>query len=217
MWKKIHYGNMNDYEKEHLIAEVRILYSLRHENIVRYKEHFNEKHCKTIFIVMEHCPEGDLGKKITEKKQQQRYFNENVIWAIIMQIVKALYECHGSDKEDPDPKKRRQKVIHRDLKPANILLGTNSTAKLADFGISKTLTADETHGMTSVGSPLYQSPELIKGERYDEKTDIWSLGVIMYEMAALRPPFSGPTHFALANSIVNGEYTRIPHHFSDEM
>jgi NIMA (never in mitosis gene a)-related kinase len=198
VWKKVHYGNMSDKEKEHLISEVQILHSLKHENIVRYKEHFNEKACKTIFIVMEYCSEGDLGIKVQESMKKKRNFHEDLIWALIMQIVKALYECHGPDKEEQDPAKRRQKIIHRDLKPQNILLGHNSTVKLADFGISKTLKGDETHGMTSVGSPLYQSPEQIKGEKYDEKTDIWSLGVIMYEMASLRPPFTGQTPYALS-------------------
>ena len=71
--------------------------------------------------------------------------------------------------------------------------------------------------MTSVGSPLYQSPELIMGKKYDEKTDIWSLGIIMYEMAALRAPFNGQTPYVLQNSIMKGEFQRIPHNYSDEM
>ena len=70
VWKKIHYGNMSEKEKEHLISEIQILNLLKHENIVKYKEHFNMKPTKTIYIVMEYCPEGDLAKKIQEKKQQ---------------------------------------------------------------------------------------------------------------------------------------------------
>lgn len=193
---------------------------MKHDNIVKYKEHFNLKHTKTIYIVMEYCPEGDLAKKIQEKKQQQRTMPEDLIWCIMMQIVKALYECHGPDhpeQNDHNAKQRRKRIIHRDLKPQNILFGNKSQVKLADFGLSRTLSSSETQGMTAVGSPLYQSPEQIEGKKYDEKTDIWSLGIIMYEMAALRPPFTGPSQYALANSIVKAEFQRIPHSYSDEM
>ena len=91
----------------------------------------------------------------------------------------ALNTCHSSN----------QKIIHRDLKPGNIFLDTHNNVKLGDFGLSIQLEAEIKFAKTHVGTPYYMSPELIKEIEYDEKIDIWSMGCIIYEMAALTPPF----------------------------
>jgi len=82
-----------------------------------------------------------------------------------------------------------QKILHRDLKPGNIFLDGNSDAKVGDFGLARVLNHDSVFAQTHVGTPYYMSPEQINEQRYNEKSDIWSLGCIVYEMAALRPPF----------------------------
>lgn len=94
-------------------------------------------------------------------------------------MVLALYECHR--------RKNKQIILHRDLKPSNIFLDENQNAKLGDFGFARALqsSADGTsvYAKTYLGSPYYMSPEQCNGQDYNEKSDIWSLGIILYEMA----------------------------------
>ena len=76
--------------------------------------------------------------------------------------------------------------MHRDLKPGNIFLDANSDAKVGDFGLARVMNHDSVFAQTNVGTPYYMSPEQINEQRYNEKSDIWSLGCIVYEMAALK-------------------------------
>lgn len=97
----------------------------------------------------------------------------------------ALYECHR--------RKNKQIILHRDLKPANIFLDENNNAKLGDFGFARALAQSQdgqsVYANTYLGSPYYMSPEQCNGQEYNEKSDIWSLGIILYELAQLSPPF----------------------------
>ncbi len=94
-------------------------------------------------------------------------------------MVLALYECHR--------RKNKQIILHRDLKPSNIFLDEKQNAKLGDFGFAKALQSDaegiSVYAKTYLGSPYYMSPEQCNGQEYNEKSDIWSLGIILYEMA----------------------------------
>ena len=89
--------------------------------------------------------------------------------------------------------------------------------KIGDFGIARVLkhTVDVTRSM--VGTPYYLSPEIIEGRPYSFKSDIWSLGVLLYEMCALKPPFEGMNMHFLAMHISRGKYKPIPYHFSREL
>lgn len=82
-----------------------------------------------------------------------------------------------------------QKILHRDLKPGNIFLDLNSDVKLGDFGLARVLNNESQFAFTHVGTPYYMSPEQIHDQKYNEKSDIWSLGCIIYELCALHPPF----------------------------
>lgn len=75
------------------------------------------------------------------------------------------------------------------MKPGNIFLDANNDAKVGDFGLARVMNQDSMFAQTHVGTPYYMSPEQINEQKYNEKSDIWSLGCIIYEMAALRPPF----------------------------
>ena len=110
-----------------------------------------------------------------------------------------------------------QRILHRDLKPGNIFLDANQNAKLGDFGLARVLNQGSMYAETNVGTPYYMSPEQINEQQYDEKSDIWSLGCLTYEMAALRPPFKAQNQLALALKIKEGHFDRIPAHFSDEL
>ena len=102
-----------------------------------------------------------------------------------------------------------QKILHRDLKPGNIFLDLNSDVKLGDFGLARVLNNESQFAFTHVGTPYYMSPEQIHDQKYNEKSDIWSLGCIIYELCALHPPFQAQNPMALAMKIKEGKFERI--------
>ena len=106
-----------------------------------------------------------------------------------MQIVLALRECHN---------RKEGKIIHRDIKPGNVFFDKDNNVKLGDFGLSRVMSNESVYAQTNVGTPYYMSPEQINEAKYDEKTDIWSAGCVLYEMVALRPPFKATNQLALA-------------------
>lgn len=110
-----------------------------------------------------------------------------------------------------------QKILHRDLKPGNIFLDLNSDVKLGDFGLARVLNNESQFAFTHVGTPYYMSPEQIHDQKYNEKSDIWSLGCIIYELCALHPPFQAQNPMALAMKIKEGKFERIPTRYSEEL
>ena len=86
----------------------------------------------------------------------------------------------------------------------------NGLVKLGDFGIARVFSKTNQQAITMVGTPYYISPEIVENQPYNYKTDIWSIGVILYEMCALKPPFDGRSLPALAMKIVSGKYEAIP-------
>lgn len=210
VWKKMNYGIMKEKEKQQLINEVNILRELKHENIVRYHDKIVDKKNTMIYIIMEYCAGGDLSKVIQSCRQSGKCISEENIWTIFMQIVLALYECHCSRKD-------KKIVLHRDLKPSNIFLDEKQNAKLGDFGFAKAISNQSMYAHTYLGTPFYMSPEQINESEYNEKSDIWSLGCIVYELAALHPPFQAENQLSLALKIKEGQFGRIPAAYSEEL
>lgn len=103
------------------------------------------------------------------------------------------------------------------MKPGNIFLDDKNNVKLGDFGLSRVMNQDSVFAYTHVGTPYYMSPEQINDQKYNEKSDVWSAGCIIYELAALRAPFEATTHLQLANKIRSGKLDRIPKQYSDEL
>lgn len=104
-------------------------------------------------------------------------------------------------------------ILHRDLKPKNILLTKNNEVKIGDFGISKMLENTFDMAKTATGTPYYLSPEVCLGQRYDNKSDMWMLGCILYEMCALRRPFEGESLNQVLNKILKEDPKKLSNDF----
>lgn len=162
-----------------------------------------------LYIIMEYWDGGDLSLVIKRaKKKNNGYIEEEIIWRIFSQLCLALKYCHY---------KNSKPILHRDIKPANVFIGNHDNVKLGDFGLSKVLESSSRYAETNVGTPYYMSPEQINEERYNNKSDIWSLGCIIYETCALKPPFQAENYLSLAMKIKDGKINRIPKQYSDEL
>jgi len=107
-----------------------------------------------------------------------------------------------------------RKIIHRDLKGQNIFLTSKGIVKIGDFGIAKVLSATLGNAKTVVGTPYYLSPEIVQSKPYTLSTDIWSMGVMLYELCALKPPFDAPSLHLLSMKIIKGFYNPLPSNYS---
>ena len=201
--KKVKLLNLSEKEKSNALNEVRILASVRSDFVICYKEAFFDEKDSTLGIVMEYADRGDLYQKIVEHKKAAVLFEESEIWRIFIQLVKGLKALH------------ELKILHRDLKSANVFLFENGSAKLGDLNVSKV--ARKGLGYTQTGTPYYASPEVWKDQPYDNKSDIWSLGCVLYEMITLRPPFRAENMEGLYNKVIKGQYNRIPERFSNDL
>lgn len=110
-----------------------------------------------------------------------------------------------------------RKILHRDLKCQNIFLTKTNLIKLGDFGIARVLSSTRENAKTMVGTPYYLSPEIVENRPYSFKSDVWSLGVILYELCSLRPPFDAQSVPQLMLKIAKGLYNPIPSHFSKDV
>lgn len=139
---------------------------------------------------MEFADDGDLFQKICEHLKNNTTFSEDEVWSIFIQVVRGLRSLH------------ELQIMHRDLKSANVFLFKNSVAKLGDLNVSKV--AEKGLNYTQTGTPYYASPEVWKDKPYDIKSDIWSLGCVLYEMITLKPPFRAHDMPSLYRKVLKG-------------
>ncbi|TRM60001.1 kinase-like domain-containing protein [Schizophyllum amplum] len=223
--KELNFERMSERDRKQIVAEVNILKDLHHDHIVRYHDRYVDRDAGVLYIVMEYCGGGDLSTIIKQATKHNRPIPEDTIWNYFLQILLALHHCHhphghersGSNGLDGDGRERRAQILHRDLKPDNVFLDESNTVKLGDFGLSKAL-AQASFANTYVGTPYYMSPELMQGKAYDSKSDIWSLGCLIYELCALKPPFhEAKTHNELNILIRNGRIPPLPRGYSQSL
>ncbi|KAK4466712.1 G2-specific protein kinase nim-1 [Cladorrhinum samala] len=228
--KEISYLKMSQKEREQLHAEFQILSTLRHPNIVGYYHREHLKASQDLHLYMEYCGNGDLGRVIRGLIDKNQYAEESFVWSIFSQLVTALYRCHyGVDPPEvgkavlglgttarPKAPTGGMTILHRDLKPENVFLGEDNSVKLGDFGLSKVMQSHD-FASTYVGTPFYMSPEICAAEKYTLKSDIWSLGCIIYELCTREPPFNAKTHFQLVQKIKDGKIAPLPTVYSTEL
>jgi NIMA (never in mitosis gene a)-related kinase len=188
--KRVKISQLNKKEQENALNEVRILASISHPNIIGYKEAFFDEDTATLNIVMEYADDGDLETKIQKHIKTKTNLSENELWSYLIQMVSGLKALHDI------------KIMHRDLKSANVFLMKNSLLKLGDLNVSKVVKMGLLY--TQTGTPYYASPEVWADKPYDYKSDIWSVGCVMYELCALKPPFRGSNLEQLFKSVTKG-------------
>ena len=197
--KQILIEGMDKNEKADVLNESNILAKLDHQNIIKFYDVFESKKPKhMINIVTEYADGGDLSEKIKEKKNNNENFTESEILDYFTQICLAIKHIH------------EKKIIHRDLKSGNIFLMKNGLVKLGDFGIAKGFQKTMDKAKTLVGTPYYLSPEILENKPYDSKSDIWALGVLLYEMMTFKMPFNANSFPMLSVKILRGNYIPPP-------
>ena len=197
--------NVDNEKLESVKNEAEILSSLNNKYIVKYYESFYLS--QNIYIVMEYCEKGDLCTYMSErqKKQKQNYhFDEDFIWRLFIQISLGLYYIHS------------KKILHRDIKTLNIFLTKDLSGKIGDLGVAKVLEGTN-HAITFIGTPYYVSPEMCQNKPYNEKSDIWALGCILYELITFCHPFTASNQAALFIKILHGNYTPLPENTSKDL
>ena len=200
--KQIIMDGMTDQEKRDTFNEAIILKKLDHPNIIKFKEVFlQRKPQEALNIVTEFADGGDLSQKIEQQKKKP--FQESEILDYITQICLALQHVH------------KKHIIHRDLKSGNVFLMKSGIIKLGDFGIAKVLKSQK--AKTMVGTPYYLSPEIINNKPYDSKSDIWALGVLLYELMTFKMPFNATSLPLLSIKINRGVFHPPPKIYSAEI
>uniref|UniRef100_A0AC11BPL1 NIMA related kinase 1 n=1 Tax=Ovis aries TaxID=9940 RepID=A0AC11BPL1_SHEEP len=199
--KEINISRMSNKEREESRREVAVLANMRHPNIVQYRESFEEN--GSLYIVMDYCEGGDLFKRINAQKGI--LFQEDQILDWFVQICLALKHVHD------------RKILHRDIKSQNIFLTRDGTIQLGDFGIARVLNSTVELARTCIGTPYYLSPEICENKPYNNKSDIWALGCVLYEMCTLKHAFEAGNMKNLVLKIISGSFPPVSLHYSYDL
>lgn len=169
------------------MREARAAGQLSHKNIITIHDLGEEN--GQIFLAMEFLEGEDLSAKLLRGPRMR--FERKL--EVISDLCEGLAHAHSKG------------VVHRDLKPANVFVTTTGHVKILDFGLARMLTADLTHSQTTIGTPNYMSPEQVRGERVDHRSDIFSLGVVFYELMTSKRPFAGDSFASVIYKILQIE------------
>ncbi len=190
--------NLNDIKNESLI-----LSKIHSPYIVKFYDSFF--HNNSLNIITEYCSLGYLCDYNQMYISHKKKMSEKLIWKLFIQICLGLHYLHN------------HKILHRDIKTKNIFLNEDFSVKIGDLGIAKILENTTSYAHTFIGTPYYLSPELCKDLPYNDKSDVWSLGCVLYEMVTLRHPFEGKTRVEIYDKIINGNYEGIDKYYSLEL
>ncbi|KAL6758065.1 kinase-like domain-containing protein [Haematococcus lacustris] len=201
--KKVEIFEMTQKKRDRCLQEVTLLEKLSHPNIIQMLDAFIDENM--LIIIFEWAPAGDLKRLIKKTQEAGKTLDEPAIWGYFAQIVDGLRYMH------------QHRIMHRDIKPANVLVGANGALKLGDLGLGRQLSEQTMEAFSKVGTPYFVSPEVVRGAGYDWKSDVWSLGCLLYELAALRSPFEmeGANLYDVFQKISKADFQPLPaEHFS---
>ena len=185
--KQICLNGLTDTQINQVKTEAKLLSLIRSNYVVKYYDSFLEN--QDLNIVMEYCDNGDLCKYLSKQKAPLK---EDLIWQIFIKITLGLTTIH------------KMKILHRDLKTLNIFLKKDMEIKIGDLGVAKELN-QASFASTLIGTPYYLSPEMCEDKPYNQKSDVWALGCILYELCTYRHPFNASNHGALILKILNSD------------
>ena len=200
--KQIPLSGLSEKERNEVEQEAKILHSINSNYVVKYYDSFKEN--DNLNIVMEYCDGGDLNDFLIEKKKFGQSLEESLIWKIFIKITIGLADIH------------KLKILHRDLKTLNIFLKQNLDIKIGDLGVAKVLSKNN-FARTVIGTPYYLSPEICEEKPYNDKSDVWALGCILYELCTFKHPFEARSQGALILKILNNKPEPINNTFSKEL
>ena len=203
--KQIDVSKMPEKQKMEAANEVKVLSRLRHPFIINYRESFVD--AGLLCIIMDFAERGDLYRAITAQKQAKSLFSERLVVRWFAQIALALKHIHD------------RHILHRDLKTQNIFLAGSGEGmvKVGDFGIARVLRHTQDCARTAIGTPFYLSPEICQERPYSYKSDVWSMGCVLYELATLRHAFDAESMRGLVLKILRGVPPQVPCVFSPEL
>ena len=200
--KQIPLDNLTSKQIYEVKQEAKILASINSIYVVRYYDSFEENN--SLNIVMEYCDGGDLSKFLDENKKTKILLKENLVWNLFLKIAIGLASIHNL------------KILHRDLKTLNIFLTKDLDVKIGDLGVAKMLTHTK-FAKTFIGTPYYLSPELCQDIPYNDKSDVWALGCILYELCTYKHPFNAKNQGALIIKILKDTPSPIHNYYSNEL
>ena len=200
--KQISLNGLSNKEINEVNQEANILKISNSDFVVKYYDSFKEK--DKINIVMEYCDGGDLNDFLKEKQNIGKLLDEDLIWQIFIKITIGLADIHKS------------KILHRDLKTLNIFLKKDLGIKIGDLGVAKMLLKNS-FAKTVIGTPYYLSPEICEEIPYNDKSDVWALGCILYELCTFRHPFEANSQGALILKILNSQPDPIDESYSKDL
>ena len=192
------YSSMNEILNESsILSHCDNIYVIKYYDSFFYNGTFN--------IITEFCPYGDLFGYIKFYKVRKSRIEEKIIWIIFIQLSLGLGYLH------------HKKILHRDIKTKNIFIKNNLTVKIGDFGIAKILSSTSSYAHTFIGTPYYISPELCKDLPYNDKSDVWALGCVLYELCTLNHPFEGGTQVEIYEKIITQKFKSINPEYSSDL
>jgi len=206
--KLIVLDSLGDADRRLAEQEANLLRALDHRSIVRFEDLLRLGSGTSLGLIMEYCDGGDLRHAIREQIQVGVFFPEKQVMAWFSQILEGLRYVHA------------HRIIHRDLKTSNIFLKGPAPFRclIGDFGISRVLEGTLSSAHTVIGTPYYLSPEVCKREAYTTKSDMWSLGAVLYEMVMLKMAFKCSSLLSLVSRIIHEAYEPVDSkHFSPEI
>ena len=205
--KKVQIFDMLDAKaRDRCLKEVDLLKSLApHPSIIQYLDSFIDSN--ELYIVFEWAEHGDLRRLLRRANESKTSLQEKQVWKYFVEVCDGIRHMHDA------------RIMHRDIKPANIFLASNGSIKLGDLGLGRAFSSQTYEALSKVGTPLYMSPEVLDGRGYEWKSDVWSLGCLLYELATLRSPFKaeGDNLYTLFKKISVGKYEPLPACFSPQL
>ncbi|XP_070289492.1 serine/threonine-protein kinase Nek11 isoform X2 [Myotis yumanensis] len=200
--KEISVGGLSPNDTVQANLEAQLLSKLDHPAIVKFHASFVEQ--DNFCIITEYCEGRDLDCKIQEYKEAGKTFSDGQVIEWFIQLLLGVDYMH------------ERRILHRDLKSKNIFL-KNNLLKIGDFGVSRLLMGSCDLATTLTGTPHYMSPEALKHQGYDTKSDIWSLACILYEMCCMNHAFTGSNFLSIVLKIVEGDTPSLPTRYPGEL